>query len=208
MSVFVCCVCLYIALCNYENWWFALLLFSPYNIWRISVHQYLEIIDFLYFPGSVMASWPKIYWKGWFKCYIVLFRMYPEKDGLSVTLSRAEKTIWYSVTWGKDIYCTPSTTERCLDVDLSVSHIRNGLEIHYFLVLVLNKVIYVEKYVSLTWKMIFFVNWMTLHWAFVLFIGWDEKVGIQRYACITWCIIITPKYWFYWSKGCSRKGMY
>lgn len=37
--------------------------------------------------------------------------------------------------------------------------------------------------------------------------GWYEKVGIQRWACITWCIIITPKYWFYWSKGYARKGM-
>ncbi|KAK4405419.1 50S ribosomal protein L3-2, mitochondrial [Sesamum angolense] len=37
------------------------------------------------------------------------------------------------------------------------------------------------------------------------FQGGMKRWGFKGYACISWCIIIAPKYWFYWSKGCSRK---
>lgn len=40
---------------------------------------------------------------------------------------------------------------------------------------------------------------------FLLLVGWDEKVGFLWHACISWCINMSPRYWFYWQQ--SRKGM-
>ena len=52
-----------------------------------------------------------------------------------------------------------------------------------------------------------FANWCTNIFSLQP-IGWDEKVGFCWNACITWCIIITSKYWLYRSKRCSWKGIY
>ena len=31
----------------------------------------------------------------------------------------------------------------------------------------------------------------------------DEEMGNEGNASISWCVVITSKYWFYWSEGCS-----